>query len=403
MVLSHPVVAVYNGNKIRFSGKDVIMKRNLLLTPGPTQIPPDLCAALGRPIIHHRTPQFQQNLKEVIEGLRNIIQTKSDVYILASSGTGAMDAAVCNLLSAGDKAITVEGGKFGERWTEICKAYGVDARVVDVEWGKAVQPQQIKSILDAEKDIKAVFITLNEASTGVRTDVKAIADVVKKTDAVLVVDAVSGLGVMDFQMDNWGVDVVVAASHKGFMLAPGVAFVAMNPKAYKLVEQSTSPRYYFDLRKSKKVFDKPDTPFTPAIGIVVALNESLKKFKKEGCEKFFAGYAKLAKGTQAAAKALGMTLLAEECCRSEAVTAINTPDGIDSGKVVKIMRDTYGISIAGGQSQLKGKIIRIAHMGCIDEYDILTGISCLEKVLKELGYKFELGAGVSAAQKVFNE
>jgi len=379
------------------------MKRNLLLTPGPTQIPPDICAALGRPIIHHRTPQFQENLKEAIEGLQYVMKTKNEVYLLASSGTGAMEAAVANLLSSGDKAITIEGGKFGERWTELCQAYGADPKVIQVPWGQAVQPGQIKSLLDEDKDIKAVFITLCETSTGVTTDVQAIAEVVKNTDAVLVVDGVSGLGVTDFQMDSWGVDVVVSGSHKGFMLPPGLAFIAVSGKAFKLVEASKSPRYYFDLRKSKKTFAKTDTPFTPAIGIVIALNESLRRIRETGIENLYTHYARLAKGTRAAALGLGLSLFPDETCISNVLTAINIPDSIDGGKVVKIMRDIHGISIAGGQGGLKGKIIRIAHMGCVDEYDILTGIACLEKVLHELGYSFEFGAGLSAAQKVFNE
>ncbi|MCA9405149.1 MAG: alanine--glyoxylate aminotransferase family protein [Candidatus Omnitrophica bacterium] len=378
------------------------MKRNLLLTPGPTQIPPQLCAALGRPIIHHRTPQFQENLKEAVEGLQYVFQTKNDIYLIPASGTGAMEACVANLLSAGDQAITIEGGKFGERWTELCKAYGAKPEVVEVEWGSAVDPQVIKKLLDENKNIKVVFATLNETSTGVVTDIKALADVVKKTDALLVVDAISGLGVVDLKMDEWGVDVVASASHKGFMLPPGLAFVAVNDRAYKRAEQTTSPRYYFDFRKAKKAWEKVDTAFTPAIGIVIALCESLKWFKERGLEENFKNYARLAKGTQAAAKALGLTLLAKESCISNALTSINLPENIDGGKLVKIMRDTYGVSIAGGQGYLKGKIIRIAHMGVVDEYDILTGISCLEKVLKELGHKFELGAGLKAAQEVFN-
>ncbi len=378
------------------------MKKNLLLTPGPTQIPPQICQALGKPIIHHRTPQFQEALKGAIEGLQYVFQTKNDIYILASSGTGGMEAAVCNFLSAGDKVITVEGGKFGERWTELCKAYGVIPEVITVEWGKAVKAEQIAELLQKNNDVKAVFVTLCETSTGVTTDIKAIADVVKETNAILIVDAVSGLGVVDMQTDNWAVDVAVSASHKGFMLPPGVGFVAVSQKATALMEKATLPRYYFDLRKSKKVFSKPDTPFTPAIGIIVALNESLKIIKEEGLEKRFAHFARLAKATRKAAKALELSLLADETCISNALTAIKLPEGIDGGKLVKLMRDTYGISVAGGQGQLKGKIIRIAHMGCIDEYDILTAISCLEKALKELGYSFELGAGVAAAQKSFN-
>lgn len=380
------------------------MKKNLLLTPGPTQIPPEICAALGRPIIHHRTPQFQENLKEAVEGLKYVFQTHNDIYLLASSGTGGMEAAVSNLLSPGDKAITVEGGKFGERWTELCRSYGVAPHVLKVEWGKAVSPQQVQEVLETHKDIKAVFITLCETSTGVTTDVEAVAKVVGGTKAVLVVDAISGIGVTDLQTDNWGVDVVVAASHKGLMLPPGLAFVSVSKKAVALIEQSKSPRYYFDLRKAKKAMEKIDTPFTPAIGIVIALNESLRHIKQTGLESLFARYERLAMATRAAAKALGLSLYPDESCISNALTTIRLPSTIDGEKVVKRMRDTYGISVAGGQGEeLKGKVIRIAHMGCIDEYDILTGLSCLEKVLQEMKYPFTLGAGVSAAQRVFNE
>lgn len=379
------------------------MKRNLLLTPGPTYIPPDVCEALGKPIIHHRTPQFQDYLKEAQEGLKAVFQTQNDVYLLASSGTGAMEASVANLLSLGDKAVTVEGGKFGERWTELCKAYGMQTHVLKVAWGKALEPAQLKEVLDQDKDIKAVFVTHCETSTGVTTDIQALANVVKNSNAVLVVDAVSSLGVIDLQMDNWGVDVVASASHKGLMLPPGLGFVAVSAKAYRLIEASKSPRYYFDLRKSKKALEKNDTPFTPAIGIVIALIQSLKNIKERGLSHLFSHYARLAKGTRAAAMALGLTIFADESCASNVLTAICLPESIDGEKLVKRMRDTYGITIAGGQAELKGKILRIAHMGALDEYDILAGISCLEKVLNEMGYKFTLGTGVAAAQKVFNQ
>ena len=378
------------------------MKRNLLLTPGPTQLPPEVCEALGRPVIHHRTPQFQQELKEALEGLKYVFQTENDVFLFSASGTGAMEASVCNLLSPGDKAVTVHGGKFGERWGEICEAYGIEARVLDVEWGAAVRPDQVEKLLKEEPETKAVFITLCETSTGVTPDVEAIARVVGKTDAVLVVDAVSGLGATDLQTDKWGVDVVVSGSQKSLMLPPGLAFLSVSPKAFKLAEASKSPRYYFDLRKAKKAIDKPDTPFTPAIGLVVALNESLRLIREAGLKNLFAHYARLARATRAAAQGLGLQLLADEKSSSNVVTAINIPDGVDGAKLVKVMRDTHGISVAGGQAHLKGKIVRFAHMGCLDEYDMLTGIACLEKVLKELGHRFHLGDGLAAAQKVFN-
>ena len=378
------------------------MKRNLLLTPGPTQIPAEVCSALGRPIIHHRTPQFQNNIKEAVEGLQYVFQTKNEIYLLASSGTGSMEAAVCNLLSPNDKAITVEGGKFGERWTELCYAYNTKPEVITVEWGAAVQVNQIRDVLEKDPNIKAVFVTLNETSTGVVTDIKAIGQVVKDTNAVLVVDAVSGLGVVDCQTDAWGIDIVCSASHKGFMLPPGLAFLSVSDKAYQLIESSTNARYYWDLRKAHKSFSATDTPYTPAIGIIIGLVESLKRFKSEGIENLFAHYERLAKGTRAAAEGLGLKLLARQECISNVLTAIYLPEGFDGGTLVKIMRDTYGVSVAGGQGKLKGKIIRISHMGCVDEYDIITGIACFEKVLKEMGYIFEMGNGVSAAQKVFN-
>lgn len=378
------------------------MKKNLLLTPGPTQVPPSVCEALGRPIIHHRTPQFQNEIKEAIEGLKYIFQTQNDVYILTCSGSGGMEASVCNLLSPGDKAISVESGKFGERWTELCKTYKVDTRVLTIEWGKAVTATQIQSLLKAEPDIKVVFITLCETSTGVTPDVQAIAKVVRESNAVLVIDAVSGLGVQDLQTDNWGVDVVVTGSHKGLMLPPGLALISVSPKAFALIEKSTSPRYYFDLREAKKAAEKVDTPFTPAIGIVIAMNESIRLIKKEGLQNLFARYALLAKATREAAKALNLKIFTDPSCYSNVLTAISLPSNIDGEKLMKVMRDDYGITVAGGQDKLKGKTIRIAHMGMINEFDIVSGIACLEKVLKKMGHAFEMGAGVAAAQKVFN-
>lgn len=376
------------------------MRKNYLLTPGPTPLPPQVCEAMSRPIIHHRTPQFQAVLKEVEEGLKYVFQTKEDVFILASSGTGAMEAAVANLLSSGDTVIVVQGGKFGERWTEICKAYGVNVEVIDVKWGEAVSPDEISKRLKANPKIKVVFATLCETSTGVVSDIKAIGEVVKGSDAVLVVDAISGLGAIDLKMDEWSVDVVISGSQKGLMLPPGIGLISVSPKAWKLVEAAKSPRYYFDLKKAKKAIEKTDTPFTPAITLIIAMNEALKMMKQDGLENIFLRHKKMADATRAAVKALGLTLFAPSAA-SDVVTAANVPAGIDGEKLVKTMRDTYGVTIAGGQDELKGKVIRVAHMGFIEEFDIIAGISCLEKVLKQMGHKFELGAGVKAAEEVF--
>ncbi|MDD5561087.1 MAG: alanine--glyoxylate aminotransferase family protein [Candidatus Omnitrophica bacterium] len=376
------------------------MRKNYLLTPGPTPLPPEVCQALGKPIIHHRTPQFQAILKEAGEGLKYVFQTQSDVFILTSSGTGAMEAAVANLLSAQEIAITVEGGKFGERWTELCKSYGVQAEVIKVEWGKAVDPAEIEKRLKNNPDIKAVFTTLCETSTGVVSDIEAIGKVVAKYNAVLVVDAISGLGAIDLKTDAWGVDVCVSGSQKGFMLPPGLAFISVSKKAWDLIAVSKSPRFYFDLKAAKKAIQSVDTPFTPAISLVIALVEVLKIMKQDGLDNIFKRHRIMADATKAAMKALGLELFAPSAS-SDVVTAVKVPAGVEGEKLVKTMRDVYGVTIAGGQAELKGKVFRFAHMGFIEEFDIIAGIACLEKVLKEAGYVFKLGAGVSAAEEVF--
>ena len=376
------------------------MKKEYLLTPGPTPLPPQVSLAMAKPIIHHRTPQFQEILKEASLGLKWAFQTGNDVFIISSSGTGAMEAAVINLLSSGDTALVVQGGKFGERWTEIAKAYGINAEVIDVEWGKAVSPAEISKRLKANPQIKAVFTTLCETSTGVDNDIQAIAAVVKETPAVLVVDAISGLGAVDLKTDAWGVDVVVSGSQKGLMLPPGLGLICLSAKAWKLVESSKSSRYYLDLRKAKKALDKNDTPFTSSITLIIALNEALKMMQQDGLDNIFKRHKVMADATRAAVRALGLELFAPSAA-SDGVTAGKVPAGIDGEKLVKTMRDTYGVTIAGGQAELKGKIFRIAHMGYIAESDIIMGITCLEKVLTQMGYKFTLGAGVKAAEEVF--
>ncbi len=376
------------------------MKKNYLLTPGPTPLPPQVCESMARPIIHHRTPQFQVILKEASEGLKHVFQTSNDVFIISSSGTGAMEAAVMNLLSCGDTALVVQGGKFGERWTEIAKAYGINCEIIDVEWGKAVNPEEISKRLKANPGIKAVFATLCETSTGVDNDIEKIAGIVKDSPAVLVVDAISGLGAIDLKTDAWGVDVVVSGSQKGLMLPPGLGFISVSPKAWKLVEVSKSPRYYLDLRKARKALEKNDTPFTSSITLIIALNEALKMMQQDTLPNIFSRHRKMADAVRSAVKALGLELFAPTAA-SDAVTAVKVPSGIDGEKLVKTMRDTYGVTIAGGQAELKGKVFRIAHMGFIAEFDIITGLSCLEKVLTQMGYKFTLGAGIKAAEEVF--
>ena len=382
------------------------MLKNYLLTPGPTPIPPRVLETMARPIIHHRTPEFQKIIQEVEEDLKYVYQTKNEVLIFAASGTGAMEGAVINLLSPGDKALVVRGGKFGERFGEICRAYGIEFTAIDVEWGKAVDPEIIRNILEEderrtanhERRIKAVYTTLCETSTGVATDIEAIGKILKNYEAGLVVDAISGLAAVPIKTDEWGVDVVISGSQKGLMIPPGLAFVSVSPKAWALVEKSTLPKYYFDFKAYKKALDKIDTPFTPAVNLIIALREALKIIKEEGLDVIFERHKKMAFAVRSAVKAMGLELFSPDAY-SDAVTAVRVPQGIDGAKLVKTMRDKYGVGIAGGQAELKGKIFRIATMGYIAVTDLIVCVSTLETALSEMGYKFQLGSGVRALEE----
>jgi aspartate aminotransferase-like enzyme len=374
------------------------MLKNYLLTPGPTPIPPRVLETMARPIIHHRTPEFQKIIQEVEEDLKYVYQTKNEVLIFAASGTGAMEGTVVNLLSPGDKALVVRGGKFGERFGEICQAYGIEFIALDVEWGKTVDPKKIDDILKKEKKIKAVYVTLCETSTGVAADVEAIGRVLKNYEAALVVDAISGLAAVPIKTDEWGADVVVSGSQKGLMIPPGLAFVSVSPKAWQIIEKSTLPKYYFNFKAYKKALAKTDTPFTPAVNLMIALRESLKIIKEEGLDVIFERHKKLAFAVRSAVKAMGLELFSPDAY-SDGVTAVKVPQGIDGEKLVKTMRDKYGVGIAGGQDELKGKIFRIATMGYITASDLVVCIATIETVLNEMGYKFQLGSGVRALEE----
>lgn len=376
-----------------------MLKKRYLLTPGPTPVPPESLLAMAKPIIHHRTKQFRSYLAEATKGMQEILQTKNQVITLASSGTGAMEAAVSNLLSAGDKALVVAGGKFGQRWGQICKAYGVDASILEVEWGQAIDPDAIKKELEKAADIKAVFTTLCETSTGVRTDIKAIAQITKGHQAIQITDAISALGAEEMKMDEWGIDVVVTGSQKGLMMPPGLAFIALNEKAWKLSESSDLPKYYFNLTKARKSLEGNDTPWTPAVNLVIGLVEALKLMQEEGIDNVIKRHENLAQATREAVMALGLKLLAPES-PSSVVTAVKLPSEIDGIELVKKLRDEYDVWIAGGQADLKGKIIRIAHLGYMNKFDTIVGISALEMALKEMNYKFELGTGIKRAEEI---
>ncbi|MBI5206331.1 MAG: alanine--glyoxylate aminotransferase family protein, partial [Candidatus Firestonebacteria bacterium] len=372
------------------------MKKNYLLTPGPTAVPSEISLEMAKPMIHHRTPVYIEVFKKVNESLKNIFRTKNNVYVLTSSGTGAMETAVVNLLSAGDTVLVINSGKFGERWGKICEAYGVNVIAINVEWGKSATPESIQKSLHENKQIKAVFTTLCETSTGVRTDVEAIGKVVKETEAILVVDTISGLGAEDFYMDDWNIDAAVAGSQKALMLPPGLAFIALSEKAAKLTEKSKLPKFYWSLKKAKKSLEDGETPFTPAISLVIGLNKALQMIQEEGLENVIIRHAKLAKATREAAKAMGLELFAP-LTPSNAVTPVKVPAGVDASVFIKKLKSKYGVTIIGGQDHLKGKIFRIAHLGYMDQFDIIIAISAMEMVLVEMGYKLELGKGVASA------
>jgi aspartate aminotransferase-like enzyme len=366
-------------------------------------LPPEVLLKMAEPIMHHREPEFERIFGEIREGLKYLFQTKNEVLIFTSSGTGAMEGAVSNLLAKGDKALVVRGGKFGERWGEICKAFGIEFIPIDVEWGKAVDPQKIKKVLESDSSIRVVYTQASETSTGVKHPVKEVADIVKKHEnTVVVVDAITGIGVFDLPMDQWGLDVVVSGSQKALMLPPGLSFVALSDKAWKLVERSNLPKFYFDFKKELKSAQKNQNSFTPAISLFVGLRESLNLIQKEGLESVFKRHEKLATAARSAVKALGLDLYAPDS-PSNALTAVKVPDGIPGGKLKNLFFEKFGITVAGGQDQAKGKIIRIAHLGYYDRLDMVMVISALEMLLKEMGYAFQLGAGVKAAEEVLIE
>jgi aspartate aminotransferase-like enzyme len=376
------------------------MEKKYLFSPGPTMLPPEVLLKMAEPIMHHREPEFEKILAEIREGLKYLFQTKNEVLIFTSSGTGAMEGAVSNILSKGDKAIVVRGGKFGERWGEICQAYGVEFIPIDVEWGRAVDPKQVQTALASNPSVRGVYTQASETSTGAKHPIREIAEIVKKyEETVLVVDAITGVGVFNLPMDAWEIDVLISGSQKALMLPPGLSFVALSDKAWKFVERSNLPKFYFDFKKELKSAQKNQNSFTPAISLFVGLKESLRLIREEGLEAVFRRHEKLAEATRAAAKALGLELYAPGS-PSNAVTAVKVPEGIQGGKLKNLFFERFGITVAGGQNQAKGRIIRIAHLGYYEGLDMVMVISALEMLLKEMGHPFELGTGVKAAEEI---
>jgi aspartate aminotransferase-like enzyme len=376
--------------------------KEYLLTAGPTPVPERVLLAMARQMLYHRGPAFTECLREVQDGLRWLMQTKQLPLVLSGSGTAGMDAAVANFLRAGDKAIVIRGGKFGERWGKICQAYGIECVFIDVEWGRAVDPKAVAAALDKNPDARAVYATASETSTATKHDVEAIAKVVgPREDVILCVDAITAVGVFEVPVDQWGLDVTVVGSQKALMLPPGLAMVVVSDKGWKAHERANLPRFYLDLMRERRAQEKGETAFTPAISLVVGLRESLRMLKEETLENVWNRHERLAKATRAASGGLGLELFSSS--PTNAVTGYRVPNGIDGSAVIKQMRTRYGIQIAGGQDHLKGKIVRIAHIGYISEFDIITAISGLEMTLSDLGFSLRPGAGVAAAQATFAE
>ncbi len=375
------------------------MKKRLF-TPGPTPIPESVMLTMAEPIIHHRNPEFVEILTSVNQNLKYLFQTKNEVLTLTSSGTGAMEASVVNLLSPGDKAVFVNLGKFGERWGQIMKAYGVEPIEIKIEWGTAPSPEMILDAIQENPTVKAVFITHSETSTGVFTNIKEIAAAVHaKYDIAVVVDGITSVGAHEMRFDDWGLDLIITGSQKGLMVPPGLAFAAVSERAKKMIETSKLPKFYFSFKKALKSHADNDTPFTPAITLIIGLEKALRMIKEETVENVWLKHKILSEAVRSGCQAIGLKLFGSPA--SHAVTAVNVPEGVEYSKFNKILKQKYGITAAGGQDHLKGKIFRVSHLGYYDEVDIVGVVAALEWTLQDLNFKFEPGAGVTAVQKTF--
>jgi aspartate aminotransferase-like enzyme len=371
-----------------------------LYTPGPTPVPETVMLKMAEPIIHHRHPEFTEIFKRVNENLKYLFQTKQPVLTLACSGTGGMEATFVSLFSPGDTVISANGGKFGERWVKMPKEFGLNAVEVKVEWGKAPTADQIKDALRKHPEAKAVYLVHSETSTGTATDVQALARVIRENSKALVcVDGITAVGAHELRFDDWDIDVCVTGSQKGLMIPPGLAFVALSGRAVKAIETSKLPRFYFDLRRALKSYEKNDTPWTPAVSLIIGVDAALQMIRAEGIENIWRRHERLAVALREGIKAVGLKLFSDS--PSYAVTPVWLPEGVDWKSFNKTMKEKYGITIAGGQEEYAGKIFRVSHLGYYDELDMVTVLAALEMALAEHGFALELGNGVRAAQASF--
>ena len=375
------------------------MRKPRLMTPGPAPVPEDVLLELARPVIHHRSSEAKEVITEVTAGLKSVFQTKNDVMILTASGTGAMEAAAVNTVAPGGKAIVLNAGYFAQRWGKVCKAYGINVVSLDTEWGQPADPEQVANALKAHPDAACVMGTLSETSTGTGHPVEAIGRVVAKSSAVYAVDGISGVGAMECRTDAWGVDILCVGSQKALMLPPGLAFIAVSPKAWAKIDAFESKSFYFNLKTARDKAKEFDTPFTPAHTLILALRAALRRIEAEGIDNVWARHKRMSEACQAGVQALGLELFSSR--PAEGLTAFNIPAGLKDADIRKGLFDRFGITVVGGQDKLKGKIIRVGHMGYMDELDVISGLAALEMVLNDLGFEVEPGRGVTAAQQVF--
>jgi serine---pyruvate transaminase len=375
--------------------------KRYLFTPGPTPVPPQVLAALAEPVLHHRGPDFRDVYRRCLERLQEVARTERDVLLLTASGSAAMESAVANLCSAGDRVLVVTAGYFGDRWAQIAEAYGCAVERLAYEWGAAPAPEDLSQRLEELGGARAVFLTHSETSTGVVADVQALAAAASEAGALVVLDAVSSLGAVPLETDAWGVDVVVSGSQKALMTPPGLALVAASEEAWAARARSTSPRFYLDWERTRAAQAKLDAPFTPATSLVVALDVALGLLLEQGLEAAFDRHVRLGRACRAGAKAMGLELFSPDDDSSAVVTAIHAPEGVDSGELVLTLRDRYGITLAPGQGPLKGRVFRIGHIGWFDVFDIATALAAVELALADAGAAVARGVATAAALEAF--
>lgn len=376
--------------------------KNYLLAPGPTPVPTRVALAMAQPIIHHRTPQFSRVFADAKALLRDLFQTSQDVLMLAASGTGAMESSLTNLFSPGEQVLTINAGKFGARWGKLATTFGVANVEIQVEWGQAVRAAAVRRALDDNPAIRGVFVQASETSTSAVHPIEEIAALTRARDVLLVVDGITAVGVTAIPMDRWGIDVLLTGSQKALMLPPGLAAIALSARAWERTKTAKVPRFYFDLARERAALAKDTTAWTPPIALVVGLREALTMMQEEGWDRVFARHERMARATRAAARALGLRLVAPDA-PSPGLTGIYVPETVAGGKLVAYLRDAMGVTFAGGQDHLKGKIVRVGHMGYMGAFDTITAIAAFEMALKRFGHDVQLGRGVAAAQDVLME